>query len=81
MGQKYIIQEQETGYSVLDLVKTFEEVNNVKVNYQIAPRRPGDIAICYADPTKAKEQLGWIAEKGIEEMCKDSWEFSKIRKN
>lgn len=65
------------GYSVLDLVKNFERVNDVKVNYKIAPRRPGDIAVCYADATKAKEELGWVAEKGIEEMCRDSWNFVK----
>ena len=51
------------GYSVLDLVNTFEKVNNVKVPYKIVPRRPGDIAECYADPTKAKEELNWVAEK------------------
>lgn len=67
------------GYSVLDLVTNFEKVNGVKVNYKIGPRRPGDIAACYADPTKAKEELGWEAEKGIEEMCKDAWRF--IKKN
>jgi len=65
------------GYSVLDLVKTFEKVNGVKVNYKIAPRRPGDIAACYADPCKAKEKLGWEAKFGIEEMCRDSWNFVK----
>ena len=63
------------GYSVLDLVKTFEKVNNVKVNYRIAPRREGDIATCYADPTKALNELGWKAEKGIVEMCKDAYNF------
>ncbi len=63
------------GYSVLDLVKTFEKVNNVKVNYEITARRPGDIAVCYADPTKAKEEMGWKANKNIEDMCKDSWKF------
>ncbi len=63
------------GYSVLDLVKTFERVNNVKVNYKIVARRPGDIAACYADPTKAKEELGWTAKLGIEEMCKDSYNY------
>jgi len=63
------------GYSVLDLVKTFEKVNNIEVKYQIAPRRTGDIATCYADPSKAKIELGWIAEKGIEDMCKDAWNF------
>lgn len=63
------------GYSVLDLVTNFEKVNNVKVNYKIGPRRPGDIAACYADPTKAKEELGWVARYGIEEMCRDAWRF------
>ena len=64
-----------TGYSVLDLVQTFERVNNVKVDYQIVERRPGDIAECYADPTKAKNELGWKATKTLEDMCKDSWSF------
>ena len=65
------------GYSVLDIVNTFERVNNVKVNYKIAPRRPGDLAMYYADPTKAKKELGWEAKRGIEEMCRDSWNFVK----
>ena len=64
-----------TGYSVLDLVHAYEKANNVKVPYKIAPRRPGDIATCYADPTKAKEELGWVAEKNIDDMCKDSWNY------
>ena len=59
------------GFSVLDLVKTFARVNNIEVPYKITDRRPGDIAACYADPTKAKEELGWSAQKGIEEMCRD----------
>ncbi|MBQ9914949.1 MAG: UDP-glucose 4-epimerase GalE [Clostridia bacterium] len=63
------------GYSVLDMVKAFSEVNGVKVNYKIAPRRPGDIAECYADPKKAKELLGWEAEFGLEKMCRDAWNF------
>lgn len=63
------------GYSVLDLVKNFEKVNEVKVNYKIGERRPGDIAACYADPTKAKDELGWVAQYGIEEMCRDAWNF------
>lgn len=63
------------GYSVLDLVTTFERVNNVKINYKITNRRPGDIAACYADPTKAKEELNWSAKLGIEDMCKDSYNF------
>ncbi len=63
------------GYSVLDLVNTFEKVNHVTVKYEIVPRRPGDIAICYADPSKAREELGWVAEKDIEDMCRDTWNF------
>lgn len=63
------------GYSVLDMVKAFSEVNGVAVPYKIAPRRPGDIAECYADPTKAKEVLGWQAEFDLEKMCRDAWNF------
>ena len=63
------------GYSVLDMVKAFSEVNGVTVNYQIAPRRPGDIAQCYADPKKAKELLCWEAEYDLEKMCRDAWNF------
>lgn len=65
------------GYSVLDLVNTFEEVNNVQINYKIAPRRDGDLACYYADATKAKEELGWEAKSGIREMCRDSWNYIK----
>ena len=64
-----------TGYSVLELVHTFERVNNIKVNFKITDRRPGDIATCYADTTKAKEELGWVAKYGVEEMCRDAWNF------
>ena len=64
-----------TGYSVLDLVTNFEKVNGVKVPYKIVDRRPGDIASCYADPTKAFKELGWKAEYGIEDMMKDSYNF------
>ena len=67
------------GYSVLEIVNTFEKVNNLKINYRIAPRRSGDIAACYADPSKAKEEINWQAEKGIEEMCRDAWNFAKRR--
>ncbi|MBN8210471.1 UDP-glucose 4-epimerase GalE [Bacillus sp. NTK071] len=63
------------GYSVLQMVKAFEEATGKEVKYSVAPRRPGDIAECYADPTKAKEELGWVAEKGIEEMCRDTWRW------
>lgn len=65
------------GYSVLDMVKSFECVNNVKVQYKIAPRRPGDVASCYADPSKAKKELNWVAKRGIDEICKDAWNFIK----
>lgn len=68
------------GYSVLDLVKTFEKVNGVKVNYKITSRRPGDIDECYADPSYAKDKLGWEAQKGIEEMCRDGYNFIKKNK-
>lgn len=64
-----------TGYSVLDMVKAFEEATGKKVPYKIAPRREGDIATCYANPKKAKEELGWEAEKTLEDMCKDSWNY------
>ena len=63
------------GYSVLDLVKNFEKVNNVKVPYKIVDRRPGDIASCYADPSKALRELGWKAELGLEDMMRDSYNF------
>lgn len=63
------------GYSVLELVKAFEKVNQVTIPYRIAARRPGDIATCYSDPSKAAEQLGWKAERGIEDMCRDSWRW------
>ena len=69
-----------TGYSVLDMVKAFEQATGKKVPYKIAPRRPGDIATCYADPKKAKEELGWVAEKNLEDMCKDSWNYIQNRK-
>lgn len=62
-----------TGYSVLQIVSIFEKVTGVKIPYKIVERRPGDVAICYADPTKAKKELGWVAKRGIEEMCADSW--------
>ncbi len=64
-----------TGYSVLDIVKAFERVNGIAIPYQIAPRRPGDIAVCYADPGKSRETLGWVAEKSLEDMCADTWRW------
>ncbi len=64
-----------TGYSVLDIVKAFSKACGHEVPYEICPRRPGDIAECYADPSKAAEELGWRAERGIEEMCEDAWRW------
>lgn len=63
------------GTSVLQLIKAFEEANGTKVPYEIVERRPGDIAECYADTSKAERELGWIAKRNIVEMCKDSWRF------
>ncbi len=64
-----------TGYSVLDLVNTFKKVNNIDVPYAIVDRRPGDIGTCYSNPAKAKELLGWEAEYGLEDMCRDAWRW------
>ena len=64
-------------YTVLEMIETFKRVNNVDVPYEIAPRREGDLAISYADCTKAENELGWVAEKNIEDMCKDSWNYVK----
>ena len=69
-----------TGYSVLQIVKAFEDATGVEVKYKIVERRPGDIATCYADPSKAKNDLGWEAKKDIEEMCRDSWRFTSNNK-
>lgn len=63
------------GYSVLDIVKAFSEASGREIPYKITARRPGDIATCYSDPRKANEELGWTAEKGIKEMCEDSWRW------
>ena len=65
------------GYSVLDVIHAFEKACGKAIPYVIDPRRPGDIAECYADPTKAKNELGWVAEYGIEEMCADSWNWQR----
>ena len=64
-----------TGYSVLDMVNTFARVNGVDVPYQITDRRPGDLPVCYADPSKSERILGWKAEKTLEDMCRDSWRW------
>lgn len=65
------------GYSVLDVVKAFEKANGIKIKYSIKPRRAGDIATCYCNPAKAKAELGWEAQYGIEDMCRDSWNWQK----
>lgn len=70
-----------TGYSVLDIVKNFEEATGVKIPYSIKPRRAGDIAMNYADASLAKEELGWVAKNGIKEMCEDSWRWQKNNPN
>ena len=70
-----------TGYSVLDLVKAFEKASNVQIPYKIVDRRPGDIAMCYADPTKAKEELGWVAKYDVNKMCRDSWNWQSKNPN
>ena len=65
------------GYSVLEMVKAFEKASGKAVPHKIVPRRPGDIAKCYADPARAKEVLGWEAKKSIQEMCEDSWRWQR----
>lgn len=74
-GLRYYNLGTGKGYSVLELVNAFEKVNNLKVNYKIVERRPGDIASCYADPSKALKELNWKAEKTLEDMMKDSYRF------
>ena len=69
------------GYSVLDVVHAFEKACGKEIPYAVKPRRPGDIAVCYADPAKAKAELGWEAENGIEEMCADSWNWQSMNPN
>ena len=66
------------GCSVLELIRTFEEVNNVKIPYKFVSRRPGDVASCYADVHRSAQAFKWIATKGVEEMCSSAWNF-KIR--
>ena len=69
------------GYSVLDMVHAFEEANGVRVPYEIAPRRAGDLAVCYADPAKSAEVLGWHAEHDLMDMCRDTWNWQKQNPN
>lgn len=70
-----------TGYSVLEIVKNFEEASGKEIPYAIKPRRAGDIAMNYADASKAKQELGWVAERGIKEMCADSWRWQSQNPN
>lgn len=70
-----------TGYSVLEMVKAFEKVSGKEVPYQVSPRRPGDIATCFADPTKAYKELNWKATRGLEDMCRDSWKWQSQNKD
>lgn len=70
-----------TGYSVLEMVSAFEKASGRKVPHRVVDRRAGDVGECYADPSKARNELGWVAEKGIEEMCRDSWRWQERNPN
>jgi UDP-glucose 4-epimerase len=67
------------GYSVLDMVRAFEAASGQPVPYRVAPRRPGDIATCYADPTKAANELGWKARRGLPDMMRDAWRWQSMK--
>ena len=69
------------GYSVLDMVHAYEKASGVKINYKIVDRRPGDVESLYADTTKAREEIGFVAEKTIEDMCNDSWRWQSMNPN
>lgn len=69
------------GYSVLDMVKAFEKASNIKIKYEFKPRRQGDIAKCYADPSKAERELGWKAARNLEQMCSDTWKWQTNNPN
>lgn len=66
------------GYSVLDMIRSFERVNAVSIPYRIAPRRAGDVATCYASPAKARDELGWQASRGLDAMCASAWRFERM---
>ena len=70
-----------TGYSVLEMIKAFEKASGKKIQYVVTPRRSGDIAECYADPSKAKNELGWSAEKTLDDMCRDTWNWRQKNPN
>lgn len=67
-----------TEYSVMDVVRSFENANGVKIPYVIKPRRAGDIEVCYCDPSKAERELGWKAEYDLEKMCEDAWRWQQM---
>ncbi|MBQ3072567.1 MAG: GDP-mannose 4,6-dehydratase, partial [Oscillospiraceae bacterium] len=69
------------GYSVLDMVHAFENANGLKIPYEITDRRPGDVAECYADPSRSEAELGWKAQYSLEKMCRDSWNWQKNNPN
>ena len=69
------------GYSVLDLVKNFQKANDIVIPYKLVERRPGDVATCYADATRANEILGWNAKKDLADMCRDSWNWQSNNPN
>ena len=69
------------GYSVLDMVKAFSKACGKEIPYQIKPRRAGDIATCYCDASKAKEELHWVAERDLNKMCEDSWRWQSMNPN
>ena len=70
-----------TGYSVLDMVHAFEKVNNIKIPYRLTDRRPGDIAVCYSDPSLALKELGWKTDRDLEQMMRDTWNWQKNNPN
>lgn len=70
-----------SGYSVLEMINAFEKASGKKIPYEIVARRPGDVASCYADPARAKRELGWSAERGVEEMCADAWRWQSANPN
>jgi UDP-glucose 4-epimerase len=65
------------GYSVLEVIQAFEQTTSQKVTYRMAPRRPGDIAECYADVSRARKELGWEAHRSLAEMCADAWRAAR----
>ncbi|MDH5338114.1 MAG: GDP-mannose 4,6-dehydratase, partial [Nitrospira sp.] len=67
-----------TGYSVLEMVRAFEQASGKRVTYNVAPRRPGDVTTCYADPSKAAALLGWRTERSLADMCADTWRWQNL---